>query len=84
MVCGISVLIRMTRSGCMMAPSAIRGGGRVLTRTSLTIIGLGALMAGIYYAGYSHGKKSVKAVLAEVNARLSQQRLENELLAASA
>jgi len=52
------------------------------TRTSIIAITLAALMAGIYYAGYSHGTKSADAVLAEVNAQLSKQQMENELLAA--
>ena len=54
----------------------------MLTRASIIAITLAALMAGIYYAGYTHGKQSADAVLAEVNVRLSKQQMENELLAA--
>lgn len=53
-----------------------------MTRSTLIAITLAALMAGIYYAGYSHGSKSADAVLAEVNLRLSKQQMENELLSA--
>lgn len=54
----------------------------MLTRASIIAITLAALMAGIYYAGHTHGTKSADTVLAEVNARLSKQQMENELLAA--